>query len=101
MDAFTILFHLAATKDQSFLGSDEESTLLVMETNRLRWSYVPDPCGDKAAFATGYVMGREGLGRDPQMPEGQNRDYDLGYDRGVGVRSGSPLPKWDPVVTKN
>lgn len=95
MNHFTLLFHLAAKTDPTFLGSDDMATLITMEANRLRWPRVPGPCGDKVSFATGYVMGREGVGRDPLLPEGENMDYDLGFECGTGVRCGAPRPPWD------
>ena len=102
MDPYLFLFHLAAKSDPSFLGSnDDQSTIITMEANRLKWDYVPDPCGDRVSFATGYVMGRENLGRDPRLPEGLNPDYDLGYGCGVGVKEGAPVPKWDRAALVN
>lgn len=101
MDSFTMLFHLAAFMDPTFLGDDDMGTLLTMEANRLVWPQVPGPCGDKTAFATGYVMGRERMGRDPYLPAGENLDYDLGYERGEAVRQGAPRPPWDRAVVSN
>ena len=101
MDPYLILFQLAALRDPSFLGDDDTSTILTMEANRLRWPRVPSPCGDKAAFATGYIMGREKMGRDPHLPVGKSVDYDLGYERGVEVWRGAPKPEWDRDVVAN
>jgi hypothetical protein len=101
MDVFKLLFHLAAVTDPEFLGTDDRTALITMEANRLRWAYVPDPHGDKLAFATGYVMGREGLGRDPSLREGSDLDYDLGFEHGVRVRDGKPRPRWDHVDIRN
>jgi len=97
MDTFTILFQLAVLNDPAFMGGDPTSTILTMEANRLQWDHVPEPRGDKVSFATGYIMGREGMPRDAATPEeGENPDYELGYDRGVRVRDGlSPRPDWD------
>ena len=98
MDTFSFLFHLAASNDPSFMQGDNTETLLTVETNRLQWEHVPDPCGDKVAFATGYIMGREGLPREEECPQGANFDFDIGYDRGERVREGaSPRPEWDRV----
>lgn len=101
MNQFTLLFHLAAKTDPTFLCGDDTSTLITMEANRLHWTRVPSPCGDKISFATGYVMGREGVGRDPLLPEGENMDYDLGFECGSGVRDGAPCPPWDRVPVPN
>jgi hypothetical protein len=95
MNAFTILFHLAAIADPTFLGGADDDMLLTMEANKLLWPLVPEPGGDKTSFATGYVMGRERMDRDPNLPEGLNLDYDLGYERGLKVTGGSPRPQWD------
>lgn len=98
MDTFSLLFQLAVRNDPSFLSGDSVSTLLTMETNRLQWDRVPGPCGDKVSFATGYVMGREGIPRDPPS-QGENHDYEFGYDRGSRVREGvSPRPDWDQEI---
>lgn len=99
MDSFTFLFQLAAITDPSFLGDDDTATILTMEANRLRWPDIPGK--DKPAFATGYIMGREKMGRDPHLPEGENFDYDLGYERGVAVRKGAPRPEWDRAASVN
>jgi hypothetical protein len=102
MDVYGILFHLAAVRDGSFLKEDDQTTLLTMEANRIELDDVPDLYGDKLAFAKGYVMGREGMGRDPKLPEGTDRDYDLGYDRGRRVRKGRRrTPHWDQRPTAN
>ncbi len=102
MDTFSILFQLAVSNDPSFMEGDTTATILTMEANRLHWDHVPGPCGDKVSFATGYIMGREGMPRDPATPEGENQDYEFGYDRGARVREGvSPRPDWDQEVVSN
>jgi len=101
MDTFSLLFHIAVINDPQFIGGDPTSTLITMEANRLHWDLVPEPCGDKVSFATGYIMGREGLPRDPSTPD-ENRDYEFGYVRGVHVREGlSPRPDWDHESVPN
>lgn len=100
MDPYALLFHLAVLNDVSFLSGDATDTILTMEANRLEWDHVPGPCGDKVSFATGYIMGREGMPRDPQTTK--NQDYEFGYDRGDRVRQGvSPRPDWDREVVAN
>jgi hypothetical protein len=94
MNTYGILFQLAS-QDNGFLLEDDLTTLLTMETNRLELDFVPDLYGDKISFAKGYVMAREKLGRDPNLPEGVDRDYDLGYDRGLRAEMSRSLPHWD------
>lgn len=96
LNPYTVLFQLAAWNDPNFLGGKQEDTLLTMEVNRLRWGDVPAPFGDRGAFATGYVMGREGMGRDPALKQGDNHAYDVGYEMGVGVAVTGTRPDWDP-----
>lgn len=96
MNSYYLLFHIAAKSDPEFLGGDWRDTLLTMEVNRLRWDEVPSPYGDRGSFATGYVMGREGMGRDPSLPTGENRSYDEGYERGVRAGVRGERPGWDP-----
>lgn len=95
MNPYTLLFHLAAKTDPTFLGGDASDTLITMEANKLRWDEVPDPFGDRASFATGYIMGREGLERDALLVLGENRDYDVGYEVGQRVLQGENRPGWD------
>lgn len=96
MNVYGILFHLAAVRDRSFITEDDQTTLLTMEANRIELDFVPDLYGDKLAFAKGYVMGREGMDRDPCLPEGSDRDYDLGYEHGKRVQKGRKrTPHWD------
>lgn len=95
MNPFAVLFHIAAKNDPSFLRGRKEDTLLTLEVNRLCWGDVPAPFGDRASFATGYVMGREGMDRDSAIPEGQNPAYDAGYEEGVGVSLTGNRPEWD------
>ena len=95
MNAYTLMFYIAAKTDPTFLGGSAEETLITMEANKLRWEGVPDPFGDKVSFATGYVMGREGMSRDSRLCLGENMDYDVGYEVGLKVLSGSHRPEWD------
>ncbi len=95
MNAYTLLFHLAAKTDPTFLGGDASDTLVTMEANKLRWNEVPDPFGDKVSFATGYVMGREGMSRDASLDLGENMDYDVGYEVGQRVLRDGIRPRWD------
>lgn len=95
MNSYMILFHLAAKCDPEFLEGDSNDTLLTMEVNRLRWDEVPSPYGDRSSFATGYVMGREKMGRDPSLPKGQNPAYDEGFAAGIEVLSTGEKPDWD------
>lgn len=94
MNPYTVLFHLAAKTDPNFLNGPWKDTLLTMEVNRLRWEKVPAPFGDRGSFAAGYVMGREKMGRDPEIPEGTNPAYDAGYEEGVRALRGN-RPEWD------
>lgn len=95
LNPYSVLFHLAAKSDPNFLNGDPKDTLITMEVNRLRWGEVPAPFGDRGSFATGYVMGRERMGRDPELPEGANLAYDEGYEEGVRAVLGE-RPEWDP-----
>jgi hypothetical protein len=95
VNPYAVLFHLAARNDPNFLGGKKQDTLLTMEVNRLRWGEVPAPFGDRGSFATGYVMGREGMGRDPSLREGDNCAYDAGYEMGVEVSVTGTRPDWD------
>jgi hypothetical protein len=96
MDTFAFLFHLTALNDPTFLGSDDTNTILTMEANRLRWDSIPDLGVDKVTFATGYVMGREGMAPDPRISHMEKHDYEVGYSRGSKVREGVlPRPDWD------
>ncbi len=95
MNSYALLFYIAAKTDPTFLGGDDEDTLITMEANRLRWDDVPEPYGDKTSFATGYIMGREGMSRDKNLRVGQNLDYDVGYEVGHRVSLGDSRPDWD------
>ena len=95
VNVYTLLFHLAAKTDPTFLGGDALDTLVTMEANKLRWNEVPDPFGDRVSFATGYVMGREGMDRDTRLGLGENMDYDMGYEAGQRVLQGETRPRWD------
>jgi hypothetical protein len=96
MNTYRFLFHWAAVGEDSFLGEDDATAFLTMETNRIELAEVPDLYGDKLAFAKGYVMGREGMRRDPGLPEGYARDYDLGFERGHLTRNNpKQKPHWD------
>ena len=96
MDTCSFLFHLAVKTNPSFFDAgDDDTALLTVEANRLRWDRVPAPRGDRVAFATGYIMGREKLERDSENRVGQNEDFDLGYECGAGVSEGKHRPPWD------
>jgi len=99
MNSFQLLFHLATLHDPNF-QTDDQSFLLALEANRLCWDSVPMPHGDRVAFATGYVMGRENMGRDQTLPLGHSVDYDIGYECGQRVlRGGQRRPDWDRINT--
>lgn len=101
MNSYTLLFHLASL-GTPFLDQDDASVILTLETNRLRWRHLPYVHGDKVSFATGYVMGREEMDRDPRLTQGQNPGYDLGYECGVRViRGEAPTPAWDCETIEN
>jgi hypothetical protein len=95
MNPFAMLFHIAAKNDPSFLNGDGKDTLLTMAVNRLHWGSVPAPFGDRESFATGYLMARERMGRDPELPEGRNHAYDEGYELGEVVARTGRSPEWD------
>jgi hypothetical protein len=91
MDTFSLLFHLASISDPDFLGGDDQTALITIEANRLHWAHLPD-FDDKIAFAAGYVMGREGMLRDPRST---SHAYDVGFEYGSSVQSGRSRPYWD------
>lgn len=100
MNTFSILFHLAATTDPEFMSGDPTNTYLTMEANRLNWDRVPCPDNEKASFATGYIMGREGM--DPHPTDIVDPNYKCGYNQGVLVFEGAmPRPGWDPAMVAN
>lgn len=101
MDTYGILFYIAVKTDPSFMGSCDQSVLLTMKTNRLDWGDIPNLYGNQQSFAVGYVMGRDGMGRDPRLRDNEDRDYDMGFEYGCRVRQGKRRPYWDQAPTLN
>lgn len=100
MDSFSILFQITAMTDPQFLTGDPTDTYLTMAANRLNWDKVPCAEDKKVAFATGYIMGREGM--DPHPEDTKDPNYNTGYNQGVRVSEGSmPRPGWDIVMVQN
>ena len=100
MNLFNFLFHLNVVNHPDYLTSnDDQDILLTLEANRLCWDYLPEEHPNKVAYATGYLMAREALGRDLAAPVGANPSYDRGYERGQLVIQGAqPQPIWDPAL---
>jgi len=67
---------------------------LLGEMSTVDLESLPGP--DPVAFATGYLMGKRGLSKDPLAEELGVVSYNEGWQLGVGVREGLMMkPSWD------